>query len=148
MQIGRVYIGLALLGRWKQIDGSIAVTGPVACAMIGPSPQVAVPVAVPPRTPQRRKTTASSLQFKSILDEALNEYKEKTGNDLLNNWLAKEIESCNTVEDVLGIVQGEANAFDKFRGGKTLMKWIGPSLRVLYKISSIVGSDAVSVRII
>ena len=86
------------------------------------------------------------MQFKSFLDEALNEYKEKTGNDLLNNWLAKEIESCNTVEDVLGIVQGEANGFDKFRGGKTLMKWIGPSLRVLYKISSIVGSDAVSVR--
>jgi hypothetical protein len=79
------------------------------------------------------------LQFRPILDGALSEYKEKTGNDLLNNWLAKEIQSCDTVDEVLGIIQDEANAFDK---------WIGPSLRVAYKISSILGSDAVSVRII
>ena len=124
---------------WKALTyGSTTVTGPVACAIMGPSSQV--------RTPRRKTTTASSLQFKSIIDEALNEYKEKTGNDLLNTWLAKEIQSCDTVEDVLGIVQGEANAFDKFSGGKMLMKWIGPSLRILYKISSIVGSDVVSVR--
>ena len=98
-----------------------------------------------------RRKTAPFLQFKPILDEAFSEYEKNTGNDLLNNWLAKELQGCNTVEEVLAIIQDEANAFDKFRDGdkdKTLMKWIGPSLRVAYKISSIVGSDALSVRII
>ena len=121
------------------MDGSTRVTGPVACAM------------GPPSKPVRGEgyLRPAFWRFKPILDEALSEYEKNTGNDLLNNWLTKEIQSCNTVEEVLGIIQDEANAFDKFRDGdKTLMKWIGPSLRVAYKISSILGSDALSVRIL
>ncbi|KAH8987317.1 hypothetical protein EDB92DRAFT_1142390 [Lactarius akahatsu] len=82
----------------------------------------------------------SSSQFKSILDGALTEYKKKTGNDLLDNWLAKELQSCDSAEAVLDIIQSHAEAFDKFRNGDNkLMKWIRSSVHVLYTISSTLG---------
>ncbi|KAF8262524.1 hypothetical protein EI94DRAFT_1704707 [Lactarius quietus] len=77
------------------------------------------------------QTLASSSQFKSILDVALSEYKKKTGNDLSDNdnWLTKELQGCNTVEAVMGIIQDQAEPFDMFRNGdKNLMKWIGSSV--------------------
>jgi hypothetical protein len=84
------------------------------------------------------ETLVSSSQFKAILDAALNEYKTKTGIDLRNNPLGKELQSCESAEAVLGIIQRQAKAFDKFRAGdKTLMKWIGPSVDVLFTISTL-----------
>ena len=80
----------------------------------------------------------SSSQFKAILDAALSEYKTKTGNALTDNPLAKELQSCESPEAVLDIIQCQAKAFDKFRdGNKRLMKWIGPSVDVLFTISTL-----------
>ncbi|KAH9003811.1 hypothetical protein EDB86DRAFT_2279455 [Lactarius hatsudake] len=82
----------------------------------------------------------SSSQFKSILDGALTEYKKITGNDLLDNWLAKELQSCDSAEAILDIIQSHAEAFDKFRNGDNkLMKWVRSSVHVLYTISSTLG---------
>ncbi|KAH9177279.1 hypothetical protein EDB89DRAFT_2240070 [Lactarius sanguifluus] len=82
----------------------------------------------------------SSSQFESIFNAALNEFKEKTGKNLLDDWLAKELQSCNSVDAVMGIIQGQAKAFDKFRnGGSKLMKWISSSVHVLYTISATLG---------
>jgi hypothetical protein len=95
------------------------------------------------------QTLESSSHFKSILDAALSEYKSKTGNDLTNNLLAKELQACESAEAVLDIIQREANAFDEFRDGdKRLMKWIGPSVDVLYTISATLGQGVGMVRII
>ncbi|KAH8987319.1 hypothetical protein EDB92DRAFT_1145230 [Lactarius akahatsu] len=89
------------------------------------------------------QTPVSSSQFKSILDAALAEYKKKTGNDLLDNWLAKELQSCESAEAVLAIIQHQAKAFDRFRrADKGLMKWIGPSVHVLYTLSVTLGEGA------
>ena len=93
------------------------------------------------------QTPGSSSQFKAILDAALNEYKTKTGIDLRNNPLGKELQSCESSEAVLGIIQRHAKAFDKFRAGdKALMKWIGPSVDVLFTISSTLGAGVSIVR--
>ncbi|KAH9003750.1 hypothetical protein EDB86DRAFT_2826327 [Lactarius hatsudake] len=82
-------------------------------------------------------TLVSYSQFETILGTALGEYKNKTGNDLLDNWLAKELQSRDSVDTILDIIQHQAEAFDKFRyDDEKLMKWIGPSVRVLYKISA------------
>jgi hypothetical protein len=90
----------------------------------------------------------SSSQFKSILDAALSEYKSKTGNDLTTNSLAKELQGCESSEVVLDIIQREAKVFDKFRDGdQRLMKWIGPSVDVLYTISTTLGQGVGIVRI-
>ncbi|KAH9010018.1 hypothetical protein EDB85DRAFT_2162017 [Lactarius pseudohatsudake] len=71
---------------------------------------------------------------------ALSEYKKRTGIDLLDHRLAKELQSCGSVEAVLDIIQGQADAFDKFRnGGSKLMKWIHSSVHVLYTLSATLG---------
>jgi hypothetical protein len=93
------------------------------------------------------QTLVSSSQFQAILDAALSEYKTKTGNDLTDNPLAKELKSCGSSEAVLDIIQRQAKAFDKFRDGdKWLMKWIGPSVDVLFTISSTLGAGVSIVR--
>ena len=89
----------------------------------------------------------SSSHFQSILDAALSEYKKKVGNDLLDNSLAQELQNCASVEDVLDKIQYQAEAFDKFKNGdKRLMKWIRPSVEVLYAISSTLGAGVSIVR--
>ena len=87
------------------------------------------------------------LQFKSIFDAALTEYKKMTGNDLLDNWLTKELQSCDSVEAVVDIIQQQADAFDNFRGcDDRLMKWIGSTVHVVYTISATLGEGVGMVR--
>lgn len=73
------------------------------------------------------------LQFKSIFDVALTEHKKMTRNDLLNNWLGKELQSCDSVEAVVDIIQQQqAEVFDKLRCcDNKLMRWIGTTVHVL-----------------
>ncbi|KAH8987329.1 hypothetical protein EDB92DRAFT_1818002 [Lactarius akahatsu] len=86
------------------------------------------------------QTSVSSSQFESIISAVLNEFKEKTGKNLLDDWLAKELQSCDSVEAVMDIIQGQARAFDKFMtGGSKLMKWVRSSVHVLYTISAALG---------
>ncbi|KAH9027502.1 hypothetical protein EDB83DRAFT_2319659 [Lactarius deliciosus] len=86
------------------------------------------------------QTPASSSQFESIISTALSEFKKKTGKNLLDDLLAKELENCDSVEAVMGIIQGQAEAFDKFRDGDSrLIKWIRSSVHVLYTISAALG---------
>ncbi|KAN0129300.1 Ankyrin repeat-containing domain protein [Lactarius tabidus] len=88
------------------------------------------------------ETLEPSSHFQSILDAALSEYKSTTGNGLADNELAKELQGCESAEAVLEIIRREAKAFDQFRDGdKRLMKWIGPSVDVLYTISATLGQD-------
>ncbi|KAI9435438.1 hypothetical protein H4582DRAFT_2059367 [Lactarius indigo] len=88
----------------------------------------------PPQIP------SSSSQFGSILESALSEYKKQTGKDLLDNWLTKELQDCDSVDAVLDIIQHQAEALDKFGDGdKKLMKWIGSSVQILYVISATLG---------
>jgi hypothetical protein len=95
------------------------------------------------------ETLEPSSHFQSILDAALSEYKSTTGNGLADNELAKELQGCESAEAVLEIIRREAKAFDQFRDGdKRLMKWIGPSVDVLYTISATLGQDVGMVRII
>ena len=92
--------------------------------------------------------TLQSSHFKSILDAALSEYKSKTGNDLTNNSISKELQACESADAVLDVIQREAKTFDKFKDGdKGLMKWISPSVDVLYTIPATLGQGVGMVRI-
>ncbi|KAH9003233.1 hypothetical protein EDB83DRAFT_2682426 [Lactarius deliciosus] len=88
------------------------------------------------------QTAAPSSNFKSMLDAALDEYKKKTGNDLLSHWLAGELQSCESVDGVLNILRDQAKAFEQ-SGDQKLMKWIDPLVHVLYTFSGALG-DGVS----
>ncbi|KAH9003819.1 hypothetical protein EDB86DRAFT_2826379 [Lactarius hatsudake] len=93
------------------------------------------------------QTSVSSSQFELIISAALSEFKKKTGKDLLNDLLANKLKTCDSVEAVMIIIEGQAEAFDKFKnGGSKLMKWVRSSVHVLYTISTALG-DGVGVAI-
>ena len=73
-----------------------------------------------------------------MLDAALDEYKKKTGNDLLALWLASELKVCESVDSVLDILRDQAKAFEQ-SGGRKLMKLIDPLVHVLDTFSATLG---------
>ena len=100
-------------------------------------------------TPGQESTLSSD--FKSILDaglnQALREYKKKTGNDLLDDPLAAEVRRCDSVDAIKAVFQSQAEAFQQFRDGdRRLMKWINPVADVFDKVSDTLGDIAGTVR--
>ena len=93
------------------------------------------------------QTSTPSLNFKSIFDAALTDYKKKTGNELLHHPLATQLQRCDSVDAIVAIFQGQAEAFQQFQDGdQRLMKWIAPVVDVLYKFSGTFGAAAGIVR--
>ena len=73
-----------------------------------------------------------------MLETALEEYKKNTGDDLLAHWLADELQTCESVDDVLDILRDQAKAFDQ-SGDRRPMKWIDPLVHVVHKFSDALG---------
>ncbi|KAF8256957.1 hypothetical protein EI94DRAFT_1709865 [Lactarius quietus] len=82
----------------------------------------------------RQPSTDPASTFKSMLDAALAEYKKKTGEDLQTLWLASELQTCESVDSVLDLLQDQAKAFEQ-SGDQKLMKWIDPLVHVLLTFS-------------
>ena len=73
-----------------------------------------------------------------MLDNALVEYKKKTGEDLQAIWLASELQTCESVDSVLDILREQAKTFERSEDRK-LIKWIDPLVHVLYTFSGALG---------
>ena len=87
-----------------------------------------------------------SLSSESILVSALDEYKKNTGNDLQSHQLSAELQDCDTVDDILAVLQRQANTVEKHRdGNQGLMKWVRSSVMILCSISETIvhGADLV-----
>ncbi|KAN0141902.1 hypothetical protein V8E53_000364, partial [Lactarius tabidus] len=88
-------------------------------------------------------SSTSSLDFNSILDAALSEYKKKTGRGLLEHPLAEQVKRCDSIGAISDILQGQAKEFQQFRDGdQRLMKWINPMVDVLSMFSETLGGVA------
>ena len=74
--------------------------------------------------------------FQGLFDAALQDYQIQTGTSLVDHPLAKELESCNSVDSVTAVLQEQAKIFREFRGddGK-LMKSLRYSVDILYTLS-------------
>ncbi|KAH9074709.1 hypothetical protein EDB83DRAFT_2653268 [Lactarius deliciosus] len=93
------------------------------------------------------QTSTPSSDFKSILDaalsHALSEYEKTTGNQLLSHPLATQMKRCDSVDAILAILRGQAEAFQQFRDGDhRLMMWISPVVDILYTFSDTLGGVA------
>ncbi|KAI9454220.1 hypothetical protein BJY52DRAFT_1225194 [Lactarius psammicola] len=94
------------------------------------------------------QTSTPSSDFKSIFEAALSEYEEKTGKRLLDHPLATEVQGCGSVETILAILRGQAKEFQQFRDGdQRLMKWISPSVHVLFTFSATLSEGVAFVRL-
>jgi hypothetical protein len=82
----------------------------------------------------------SNSVLDSALSNALNEYKAKTGQELLEHPLSAEVQRCDSVDAILAIFQGHVEALKQFRAGnQTLMNWISPVVNILFNFSEILG---------
>jgi len=74
----------------------------------------------------------SQPSFRILFDAALQDYKDKTGNTLTDHPVAKQLETCESVDSITAILQEQAQSFREFRrnDGK-LMKVLSSSVDVL-----------------
>jgi hypothetical protein len=74
--------------------------------------------------------------FQDLFDAALQDYQIQTGISLVDHPLAKQLESCNSVDSVTAVLQEQAQIFREFRGddGK-VMRSLRYSVNILYTLS-------------
>ena len=79
---------------------------------------------------------SGSPHFQALFESALQAYQTKTGITLAEHALAVQLQSCNTVESITTLVQGQAQAFSRYREGDRIMKSIKTILSILTPLSA------------
>ena len=79
----------------------------------------------------------SQPPFQELFNEALQSYEKETGINLVEHPLAKQLETCHSLDSITNLLQEQTQIFHKFRGddGK-LMKLLRSSVEVLYMLST------------
>ena len=91
--------------------------------------------------------SSTSPNFQSIFNEALNEYKRKTGKNLTTHPLAEEIRGCGSPEAILTVLEAKANELNQsLSSDEQLTKWLTPTVNVLNALSATLGQGAGMVR--
>ncbi len=65
-----------------------------------------------------------SAHFQALFESALQDYVKKTGITLAEHPLAVQLQSCNSVESIDNLVQGQAQAFSNFQESDRITKSI------------------------
>ena len=74
----------------------------------------------------------SQSSFRILFDVALQDYKDKTGNTLTDHPVAKQLETCDSVNSITAILQEQARSLREFRENDgELMKALNSSIDVL-----------------
>jgi hypothetical protein len=87
----------------------------------------------------------SRSNYRVIFDSALEAYKKKTGNDLISDPLFHSIESCNSPDAVLAILQaqilkpGQPQSSSSSSSSSKLTTWLDPTVNVLNAFSATIG---------
>jgi len=78
-----------------------------------------------------------SSHFQALFDVALQNYERQTGTKLAEHPLAKELETCDSVESVTAVLQKQAQGVSKFRGEDSkAMKSLKRGVHVLFMLSA------------
>ena len=84
--------------------------------------------------------SSSSANFQSIFNASLQAYDNKTKNKLLDHPLATQLQSCNSPDAVLTVLQDLVQQFDQRRtSDERLKNWLDPTVNVLYAFSDTLG---------
>ena len=79
------------------------------------------------------QTPSGCLQ--ALFESALQAYERKTGITLAQHPLALKLQSCDSVEDITTLLQGQAKAFNDSRANDKIMKAIKTTVSILTPIS-------------
>jgi hypothetical protein len=88
---------------------------------------------------QTQSTTASDPNFQAIFNAAVEAYKRKTKEDIASHLLADELKPCNSPKDILAVLQQRVLEFDKSQSTDQRLKWLTPTINVLYAFSATLG---------
>ena len=92
---------------------------------------------------QETSSTSSAISVRLITDAML-DYSKITGIDLSKNPFAAEIESANSPEAILELLQQREKAFMDYREGNwKLISCLSPAVNVIQAFSGVLG-EAVS----
>jgi hypothetical protein len=93
-------------------------------------------------------TDLSSSNFTRIFDAASNEYRRLTKHDLHTHPFAAVLDNCDSPDSVLNVFRKQAQAFDEFcKGDDRLMKWLDPTVHILFTFSGALGEGIALVSI-
>ncbi|KAH9047735.1 hypothetical protein EDB87DRAFT_1583372 [Lactarius vividus] len=86
------------------------------------------------------EASSSTPNFQPIFNEALKEYKKKTGKELTTHALADEIKNCDSPEAILVVLQRKANELNQSQSSdERLTQWLTPTVNVLNALSATLG---------
>jgi hypothetical protein len=75
--------------------------------------------------------------FLSIFNAAWDEYRKKTGKDLQTHPFAGQLNSCDTPDTILAVLQPHVDALSQAqKNSQALMKWLNPIVHVLFIFSA------------
>jgi len=78
--------------------------------------------------------------FQSTFSHALRAYKKRTRGDLILHPLATRLQSCDSPDAILAVLQEQARALDQsWNTDEKLAVWLDPIVNVLYALSSSLG---------
>ena len=95
--------------------------------------------------------SSSSTNFQSIFDASLQAYDNKTKNKLLDHPLATQLQSCDSPDAILAVLQDLLKQFEQRRtSDERLNNWLDPTVNVLYAFSDTLGEGVglVSLRLL
>ena len=93
---------------------------------------------------QTPTATTSTSNYQAIFDSALEAYKKKTKKDLRSHPLLPKLQTCNSPDAVLTLLRHQMPAIDPSRSTNSdddgLIKWLNPTVHVLYTFSEAIGA--------
>ena len=93
--------------------------------------------------------SSSSSNFQSIFNASLQAYDNKTKNKLLEHPLAARLQSCDSPDAVLSVLQDLIQQLDQRRTSDDRLKnWLNPTVNVLYTFSGTLGEGVGLVSLI
>jgi hypothetical protein len=83
----------------------------------------------------------SSTSLKALFSAAIQEYGYQTRTNLVKQTVAKELETCKSVDSITSILQEQAQIFGGIKDDGKIMKSLRSAVDVLYTLSnsSIIG---------
>jgi hypothetical protein len=89
---------------------------------------------------QTSPSAASRSNYQAVFDNALEAYKKKTGKDLTSDPLLHSLETCNSPDAVLAILQAQILEPGQPQSSRNkLTTWLDPTVKVLNAFSSTIG---------
>jgi hypothetical protein len=91
--------------------------------------------------PTAASTSTSTSNFQLIINNALNEYKKRTKNDLLAHPLASQLQACDSPSSIISVLNQQIQGLDQSRSNdERWARWLDPTVNVLYAFSTSLGT--------